>query len=1002
MGALGQWGPLLCYLATWWPLLAGCGFYSFSLVVLMGPLQALPARLRAGFAVSLGFGRLAADTQSIQNAAIAQLGECNVAVVDCNKDTGNTLQGVRSNVSLGMVAIREAFRNSLAAVLSVANDTYFGTAALAPLASHLGSVLAISTAWQRQSDFCIDRKPDFCSILLHTTAIQGDLGPVQAEVGKYTDGPALASYEEHSAWMLCWHCLPYSAVLSLVGFSVRPKRLFYLCPSRRGIGRTAALLHGSVWALLFLFSTAVGALGLELHFRLRFLRLFWMEQDPALSDVIDHIRSKFPDFWSKLLSGAGDGAQFLLLAALCFEISLVMGAFHALSTCTCRRRTDKAYVMRQLEKDVARPDAWPHAPVKELEELKSLTPCQARALEHVRRHCRRLHLRALPRLRQRAETLGFSSYELDRSLEWIRESAPIIVHVNLQLYGDQLAQDTHYRNQFETRTSGGTLDQKKRARWEDWLFGNAYTEAAPFDRCKYGVLNVINDPQGVRACKQYGYSYLLLRGVRLRTTFSATDSAGMKTDDLATVDYYAHVLERYSDVELQHVLKVGNKRTLAVDSQVLQTYKEAQVHGEVRLADHVELIMAHPGMSASPRDKEVLQSLARRCNTQVVWIEGGVDVPALGRERPMAAPAGHVGAPLPPPPRRDRELEAAILASLAALPPDTPRVTLAVAAAAASVASSRSPRPRTPLESTPRTATGSTPRSAPWTPPAACLAGVVPNGEGADLTGAIFTTLTTASVDLAPLATVPRHSSPKRTLTSLGEVDLEAEDVPAEGPAFVPGAAGGRPGADFRPAAGVRASLPSGWASAIDPASGDTYYFNVFERVSQWERPSLEAESAEGRARAPSGTPPRAGGDLPPGWASAVDPGTGDSYYFNPSTGVSQWDRPVEEEGAGSQPRDSRLHLPVVVSEGGSTRHEASEEDSWEVQVDDGWFPLEGAALVAIRAALASPGQVTSYEARGYKYEIDLRLGVQRNAQTGRRRHLRRLCSADAEQVERL
>ena len=44
------------------------------------------------------------------------------------------------------------------------------------------------------------------------------------------------------------------------------------------------------------------------------------------------------------------------------------------------------------------------------------------------------------------------------TLDYIRERAPLIVHVNLHKYGALLAADTRYRNQFETRTSGGTRD----------------------------------------------------------------------------------------------------------------------------------------------------------------------------------------------------------------------------------------------------------------------------------------------------------------------------------------------------------------------------------------------------------------------------------------------------------------------------------------------------------------------------------------------------------------
>ena len=63
-------------------------------------------------------------------------------------------------------------------------------------------------------------------------------------------------------------------------------------------------------------------------------------------------------------------------------------------------------------------------------------------------------------------------------------------------------------------------------------------------------------------------------------------------------------------------------------------------------------------------------------------------------------------------------------------------------------------------------------------------------------------------------------------------------------------------------------SLPPGWEQAIDPKSGDSYFFNKYEQVT-WERPQ----------------------SLPPGWEQAIDPKSGDSYFFNKYEQVT-WERP--------------------------------------------------------------------------------------------------------------
>merc|ERR1719219_3319819 len=97
----------------------------------------------------------------------------------------------------------------------------------------------------------------------------------------------------------------------------------------------------------------------------------------------------------------------------------------------------------------------------------------------------------------------------------------------------------------------------------------------------------MNDHRGVVKCAQYGSSYVVLKDVRLRCTFSPEDSANLKADRLAVLDYYAHVLNEYSKEELKETIKVANSADAAVlgDSEKVgkMKYKEAQIHGEIAL-----------------------------------------------------------------------------------------------------------------------------------------------------------------------------------------------------------------------------------------------------------------------------------------------------------------------------------------------------------------------------------------------------------------------------------
>ncbi|CAJ1338738.1 unnamed protein product, partial [Effrenium voratum] len=110
----------------------------------------------------------------------------------------------------------------------------------------------------------------------------------------------------------------------------------------------------------------------------------------------------------------------------------------------------------------------------EFAEAAKLVSCQCRAVKHIRMLAKRNHQEALPKLQQRITRLGFKEDDLWLTLAWIRELAPVIVHVNLDKMLPFMEKDTHYRNQFETQTSGGLLKPATREKWERDLFGGCY------------------------------------------------------------------------------------------------------------------------------------------------------------------------------------------------------------------------------------------------------------------------------------------------------------------------------------------------------------------------------------------------------------------------------------------------------------------------------------------------------------------------------------------------
>merc|ERR1712032_893499 len=192
--------------------------------------------------------------------------------------------------------------------------------------------------------------------------------------------------------------------------------------------------------------------------------------------------------------------------------------------------------------------------------VKELTECQCNAISHTRVLAMDTHLQAIPALLSRARGIGITDGDIWSVLTWIRDLAPILLMLDLDVLGPLLENDTHYRNQFETNTSNGFLCPETRKAWERTLFGGAYDKASAKDRPKYGVLDVMNDHRGVVTARQYGDSYMTLKNVRLRCTFAPEDSGGICASRLAVLDAYAFVLGEYSDNELREVVRVAIAR----------------------------------------------------------------------------------------------------------------------------------------------------------------------------------------------------------------------------------------------------------------------------------------------------------------------------------------------------------------------------------------------------------------------------------------------------------
>ena len=92
----------------------------------------------------------------------------------------------------------------------------------------------------------------------------------------------------------------------------------------------------------------------------------------------------------------------------------------------------------------------------------------------------KLHWMSENALLTRVKGLGYGASDLENLHHYIVNYAPIIIHMHANNHMQFFVKDTHYRNQFETRKSSGSLSSSARTQWEDRMFDRRHHSASPF------------------------------------------------------------------------------------------------------------------------------------------------------------------------------------------------------------------------------------------------------------------------------------------------------------------------------------------------------------------------------------------------------------------------------------------------------------------------------------------------------------------------------------------
>jgi len=227
-------------------------------------------------------------------------------------------------------------------------------------------------------------------------------------------------------------------------------------------------------------------------------------------------------------------------------------------------------------------------PKIEITELK-LTPVQIAVVDTAIKKSKHYSKNVKELLRGKIISMGYKKTDI-RIVEKYFKTIKTIMHFRAESLMKLLCDDTHFRNLFEINKSGGSSNCTARSSWENNMFRSAYKDAKPFDKVKYGTLNIFASSYGVKSAHGYGTSYFILKDHNHeRVTYVHGDSS-LKEMHIGSYKGFYHIIYYLKDNVLKSLLeKIINN--VEPDDKISFSYIEAQIHGELQLNRDIEKVV---------------------------------------------------------------------------------------------------------------------------------------------------------------------------------------------------------------------------------------------------------------------------------------------------------------------------------------------------------------------------------------------------------------------------
>mmetsp|Transcript_19259 Transcript_19259/g.36042 ORF Transcript_19259/g.36042 Transcript_19259/m.36042 type:complete len:349 (-) Transcript_19259:24-1070(-) len=337
----------ICFFLLWVIILPGAILTHLALVESIPWLEDLPENIGKGLDDTFKFAFFKDDTMKVQEAAKVAVEKCNVNVSICEtKNYPNSYTKTTSNTSVERQLIAQKLDSSLMSVNKIAHDKYFGIDELKPTANELETITQEFSQVKDDVMPCQQATPIYCEIYISADLIIEGFADVDKALDKFKNGEIIKTWSDYSSYLVCLHAMPYILIIGLLFFTFFWMRGGVCCCCRGGTKTGFLLLfYVILWLVCFILYFVVCVVGIAIKYASDKFKVSIFEDDPTIEDVLEHIQTKFPEFWKLVFADMEDGLDILLKASFFMVVGSILISIYSCCECCCcpyREKADKA------------------------------------------------------------------------------------------------------------------------------------------------------------------------------------------------------------------------------------------------------------------------------------------------------------------------------------------------------------------------------------------------------------------------------------------------------------------------------------------------------------------------------------------------------------------------------------------------------------------------------------------------------------------------------------